>query len=101
LSRPFSSVVEPSSFSRWNPEMKSYTSLEIEVFWQTMRLNGIEAAKKILQSSPGTRIVLFSGQAETTQLLADARRAGYRFEVLAKPVSPAFLLKKLKNPSPD
>jgi CheY-like chemotaxis protein len=65
------------------------------------RLNGIEAAKKILQSSPGTRIVLFSGQAETTQLLADARRAGYRFEVLAKPVSPAFLLKKLKNPSPD
>ena len=34
--RPFSSVEVPSSFFRWKPEMKSYTSLEMAVFWQTM-----------------------------------------------------------------
>ncbi len=27
--RPFSSVVDPSSFSRWKPETKSYTSFEV------------------------------------------------------------------------
>jgi CheY-like chemotaxis protein len=61
------------------------------------RLNGIEAAKQIRAISPGTRIVLFSGQAETAELLADAERAGYVFEVLAKPVKPATLIKTLRT----
>jgi len=38
--RPFSSVVVPSVFRRWKPETKSYTSLEMAVFWQTMMKQG-------------------------------------------------------------
>jgi len=33
-------VVDPSSFSRWNPEMKSYTSLEVAVLSQTTMKHG-------------------------------------------------------------
>lgn len=46
------------------------------------RLNGVEAAKQILSSMPKVRVVLFSGQAETADLLAEAREAGFEFEVL-------------------
>ena len=35
------------------------------------RLNGVEAAKQIRAILPDTRIVLFSGQAETAQLVAE------------------------------
>jgi CheY-like chemotaxis protein len=60
------------------------------------RLNGIEAAKQILSSLPKTRVLLFSGQAETADLLAQARKAGHEFEVLAKPVKPQVLLQALR-----
>jgi CheY-like chemotaxis protein len=61
------------------------------------RLNGVDAAKAILASIPKVRVLLFSGQAETADLLAEARRAGYEFEVLAKPVKPQALLQALRN----
>ena len=60
------------------------------------RLNGVEAAKQILAATPQIRIVLFSGQAETADLLAQARAEGYEFEVLAKPVRPDQLLRTLR-----
>jgi CheY-like chemotaxis protein len=61
------------------------------------RLNGVEAAKRILSSMPKVRVVLFSGQAETADLLAEAREAGFEFEVLAKPVKPDALLRTLRS----
>ena len=60
-------------------------------------MNGIETAKAIMQSLPKCRIILFSGQAASTDLLAQARAEGYSFEVLAKPINPDKLLEKLKN----
>jgi CheY-like chemotaxis protein len=60
------------------------------------RLNGVEAAKRILSAMPEVRILLFSGQAETADLLADAREDGFEFEVLAKPVKPEVLLRSLR-----
>jgi CheY-like chemotaxis protein len=48
-------------------------------------MNGIEAAKAILEELPNCRIILFSGQAASSDLLAKARADGYIFEVLAKP----------------
>ena len=49
-------------------------------------LNGIDAAIKIREILPNIKILLFSGQAATADLLEKARARGYEFEILAKPV---------------
>ncbi len=59
-------------------------------------LNGIDAAIKIRQILPNIKILLFSGQAATADLLEKARERGYEFEILAKPVHPQDLLAKLR-----
>lgn len=60
-------------------------------------MNGIEAAKAILRLIPRCRIILFSGQVASHELLARARAEGYSFEVLPKPINPSVLLEKLEN----
>lgn len=55
-------------------------------------LNGIEVGIKIGELFPECRIILFSGQAATLDLLKDARQRGYDFEILPKPIKPAALL---------
>jgi CheY-like chemotaxis protein len=60
-------------------------------------MNGIQAAIQIRQMLPKTKILLFSGQAATADLLEDARKEGHEFEILAKPVHPQDLLAKLKG----
>lgn len=62
-------------------------------------MDGVEAAKAIMKLLPKCRIILFSGQAASTDLLARAGAEGYSFEVLAKPVNPDVLLEKLKSSS--
>lgn len=59
-------------------------------------LNGIDAAIKIRELLPNIKILLFSGQAATADLLEKARERGYEFEILAKPVHPQDLLAKLR-----
>jgi hypothetical protein len=46
---------------------------------------------------PACKILLFSGQAATADLLEKARAQGHQFEILAKPVHPQDLLAKLKG----
>ncbi len=60
-------------------------------------LNGIDAAIRIRAILPGIKILLFSGQAATADLLEKARAQGYEFEILAKPVHPGDLLAKLRS----
>src|SRR5512142_1168691 len=60
-------------------------------------MNGIEAAIQIRHFLPNCKILLFSGQAATADLLESARQRGHEFEVLAKPVHPADLLAKLRE----
>jgi CheY-like chemotaxis protein len=60
-------------------------------------MNGIEAAIRIRGFLPACKILLFSGQAATADLLENARAQGHEFEILAKPVHPADLLAKLKG----
>jgi CheY-like chemotaxis protein len=60
-------------------------------------MNGIEAAIRIRKALPGCKILLFSGQAATADLLEKARAQGHEFEILAKPVHPQDLLAKLRN----
>ncbi len=58
-------------------------------------MNGIEAAIQIRRFLPTCKILLFSGQAATADLLESARAKGHEFEILAKPVHPQDLLAKL------
>ena len=60
-------------------------------------MNGIEAAIKIRGFLPNCKILLFSGQAATADLLENARNQGHEFEILAKPVHPQDLLAKLSR----
>jgi len=62
-------------------------------------MTGIEAAIAVRNKLPKCNILLFSGQAATTELLEQARTRGHEFEILAKPVHPADLLEKLRMSS--
>ncbi len=60
-------------------------------------LNGIDAAIRIRMMLPSCKILLFSGQAATADLLDRARGQGHEFEILAKPVHPQDLLARLRS----
>ena len=60
-------------------------------------LNGIDAAIRIRRLLPEIKILLFSGQAATADLLEKARAEGHEFEILAKPVHPQDLLNRLRG----
>jgi CheY-like chemotaxis protein len=60
-------------------------------------LNGIDAAIEVRAMLPKIKILLFSGQAATADLLEKARTQGHEFEILAKPVHPQDLLTKLRG----
>jgi CheY-like chemotaxis protein len=59
-------------------------------------LDGVEAAIAIREMLPETRILLFSGQSATVEILARARARGHDFELLPKPIHPTQLLKHLQ-----
>jgi CheY-like chemotaxis protein len=60
-------------------------------------VDGVEAAIAIRELCPDTRIVLFSGQAATVEILARARERGHVFELLPKPIHPTQLIKHLRE----
>lgn len=60
-------------------------------------LNGIETALKVSQNCSRTRILLFSGQARTSDLLNKAKGEGLEFDLLPKPIHPQQLLRKLAS----
>jgi CheY-like chemotaxis protein len=57
-------------------------------------MTGIDLAIQTCGEMPGCKILLISGQAETADMLDDARLRGYQFEIVAKPVSPPLLIAK-------
>jgi DNA-binding response OmpR family regulator len=60
-------------------------------------LSGIDLAINVRRANSNCRILLFSGQAGALDLLCDARRRGYDFELLQKPLHPMQLLLRLRN----
>ena len=52
------------------------------------QMNGIDAAIQISKLLPKCKILLVSGDNDTSALLHNAQSRGYRFEILAKPVHP-------------
>jgi CheY-like chemotaxis protein len=59
------------------------------------KLNGVETVLKIREICPRTRVLLLSGNAATADLLRQARAEGHEFELLAKPIHPEELLRRL------
>jgi DNA-binding NtrC family response regulator len=56
------------------------------------KINGIDLSILLSERFPKCRTLLFSGQALTADLLAEAEKKGYTFAILAKPVHPSLLL---------
>jgi DNA-binding NtrC family response regulator len=64
-------------------------------------MSGIDMAVLIRERHPACKILLFSGQAATVNLLEEARKRGHNFELLSKPVHPKDLLAALNRVSPQ
>jgi CheY-like chemotaxis protein len=64
-------------------------------------LNGIETGIRIREIVPNCKIILFSGQAATGNLLEEARNSGHVFEILAKPIKPANLVSAIRASMPS
>jgi CheY-like chemotaxis protein len=58
-------------------------------------MTGIEVAIAVRSRFPDCKILLFSGQAATADLLEQAKTHGHEFEIIAKPIHPSDLLAKL------
>jgi DNA-binding response OmpR family regulator len=56
------------------------------------KLNGIDLGVQFKAIYPNCRILLFSGQAATDDLMQSARQDGHNFSLLTKPVHPKDLL---------
>jgi DNA-binding NtrC family response regulator len=64
-------------------------------------MSGIHLAIQLRDVCPDCKILLFSGQAATADLLEAARSSGFTFELLSKPVHPADLLASIRTLTED
>jgi CheY-like chemotaxis protein len=60
-------------------------------------MTGVELAITVTQTIPSCKILLFSGQAATLDLLEKARNAGHNFTTLSKPVHPTDMLRRVSE----
>lgn len=60
-------------------------------------MTGVELAMEFRAKYPDCKVLLFSGQASTSDLLDQARKQGHDFDLLLKPVHPSDLLDKLRS----
>lgn len=60
-------------------------------------MNGVELAITVQRVFPDCKIILFSGQASTVDLLTAAGGEGHHFTLLSKPVPPERLLAMVKE----
>jgi CheY-like chemotaxis protein len=58
-------------------------------------VSGVDLAIQMRAQYPNCKILLFSGQAATLDLLEGARAQGYDFRLLQKPVFPSDLLSEI------
>jgi CheY-like chemotaxis protein len=60
-------------------------------------ISGVDLAIQMRTQYPNCKILLFSGQAATLDLLKGARAQGYDFRLLQKPVFPSELLSEIEQ----
>ena len=61
------------------------------------RMTGVELGMRLHDELPKARILLFSGQAATSELMRKAHADGYDFELFPKPIHPDDLIAKLRG----
>ncbi len=61
------------------------------------RMTGIDLAIRVRKAHPECRVLLYSGQIHTDDLLERAKKEGHEFEILAKPVHPDEILERLRD----
>jgi DNA-binding NtrC family response regulator len=59
------------------------------------KMTGVDLAIYLSRARPECKVILFSGQTATANLLSEANRKGHDFRLLAKPIHPEQLLKEL------
>jgi DNA-binding response OmpR family regulator len=60
-------------------------------------ISGVELAIMLTRSIAYLKVLLFSGQASTVDLLEQARHSGHHFTALTKPVHPTDMLKRISE----
>jgi len=60
-------------------------------------LSGIELAIQVRKQCPDCKVLLFSGQPDAADLLANSQANGYSFVVLPKPIHPTQLLTEIRS----
>ena len=65
------------------------------------KLSGIDLAVQIQEFCPNCKVLMFSGQPATADLLDRSRANGHDFEFLQKPVHPQDLLNKIRDITKD
>lgn len=60
-------------------------------------MTGIELAFALETVVPGCKVLLFSGQAATVDLLAEARAMGREYTILNKPIHPADMIRRVSE----
>ena len=58
-------------------------------------MDGIELSQRVVDEIPTCKVLLFSGNVATAQMLDRARERGLNLQLLSKPVHPLDLLKKI------
>jgi len=69
-------------------------------------ISGTELGIRVQENCPNCKVLLWSADPDATNLLSAAEASGHCFEVIAKPVHPTYLLKKIREmiegaPSPS
>jgi DNA-binding NtrC family response regulator len=60
-------------------------------------MNGIDFSIVLKDNYPECRVLLSSGQPNTSALLEEALKKGHSFEVVAKPLHPRFILEAVEG----
>jgi len=59
------------------------------------KMTGIDLAIYLSRARPDCKVILFSGQTATADLLSEANKKGHELRLLAKPIHPQKLLEEL------
>jgi DNA-binding NtrC family response regulator len=59
------------------------------------KMTGVDLAIYLSRARPECKVILFSGQNATANLLAEASKKGHDFRLLAKPIPPERLIEEV------
>ena len=59
------------------------------------KMTGVDLAIYLSRARPECKVILFSGQNATANLLAEASKKGHEFRLLAKPIHPQKLMEEV------